>query len=204
MQLSPTWNRAPITFSSPPSSHSHPPQALISFDAPLMTFDLKALLPELDRRFHTFLVAGLCLPDSPAPITTGQIFNNLLYTMAKTITDILAPSNSDIPLPDLHSVFFTQDFWHAHLVYASDLASPEGLQVSAIDTLAGDQLFFLLVAAWVRSRAERPSVSYTKVTAKSQGLAKSCKYTTKTFKQTSGSNKFLIAGDGKMKRMREP
>ena len=31
----------------------------------------------------------------------------------------------------------------------------------------------------------------------------SCKYTTKTFKQTSGSNKFLIAGDGKMKRMRD-
>ena len=42
--------------------------------------------------------------------------------------------------------------------------------------------FFLLVAAWVRSRAERPSVSYTKVTAKSQGQAISCKYTTKTVK----------------------
>ena len=27
-------------------------------------------------------------------------------------------------------------------------------------------LFFLLDAAWVRSRAERPSVSYTKVTSK--------------------------------------
>ena len=27
---------------------------------------------------------------------------------------------------------------------------------------------------------------------------------TKTFKQIGGSNKFLIAGDGKMKRMREP
>ena len=40
--------------------------------------------------------------------------------------------------------------------------------------------FFLLDAAWVRSRAERPSVSYTKVMAKSQGQAKSCKYTTKT------------------------
>ena len=64
--------------------------------------------------------------------------------------------------------------------------------------------FFLLYAAWVRSRAERPSVSYTKVTAISQGQAKSCKFTTKTFRQISGSNKFLIAGDGKMKRMREP
>ena len=49
--------------------------------------------------------------------------------------------------------------------------------------------FFLLVAAWIRSRAERPSVSYTKVTAKSQGQAISCKYTTRTFKQISGSNK---------------
>ena len=65
-------------------------------------------------------------------------------------------------------------------------------------------LFFLLDAAWVRSRAERPSVSYTKVTAKSQGQAISCKHTSKSFKQISGNNKFLIAGDGKMKRMREP
>ena len=29
----------------------------------------------------------------------------------------------------------------------------------------GSGFFFLLDAAWVRSRAERPSVSYTKVTA---------------------------------------
>ena len=66
-------------------------------------------------------------------------------------------------------------------------------------------IFFLLDAAWVRSRAERPSVSYTKVSAVSLGLAKSCKYTNQNkFKQNSGSNKFLIAGDGKMKRMREP
>ena len=66
-------------------------------------------------------------------------------------------------------------------------------------------LFFLLDAAWVRSRAERPSVSYTKVSAVSLGLANSCKYTSRNkFKQNSGSNKFLIAGDGKMKRMREP
>ena len=64
--------------------------------------------------------------------------------------------------------------------------------------------FFLLDAAWVRSRAERPSVSYTKVTAKSQGQAISCKHSLKSFKQISGNNKFLIAGDGKMKRMREP
>ena len=61
--------------------------------------------------------------------------------------------------------------------------------------------FFLLVAAWVRSRAERPSVSYTKVSAVSLGQANSCNYTNRNkFKQNSGSNKFLIAGDGKMKR----
>ena len=66
-------------------------------------------------------------------------------------------------------------------------------------------VFFLLDAAWVRSRAERPSVSYTKVSAVSLGLAKSCNYTSQNkVKQNSGSNKFLIAGDGKMKRMREP
>ena len=71
--------------------------------------------------------------------------------------------------------------------------------------LAGSSVFFLLVAAWVRSRAERPSVSYTKVSAVSLGLANSCNYTNRNkFKQNSGSNKFLIAGDGKMKRMREP
>ena len=65
--------------------------------------------------------------------------------------------------------------------------------------------FFLLDAAWVRSRAERPSVSYTKVSAVSPGLANSCNYTSRNkFKQNSGSNKSLIAGDGKMKRMREP
>ena len=63
--------------------------------------------------------------------------------------------------------------------------------------------FFLLVAAWVRS--ERPSVSCTKVSAVSLGLANSCNWTNRNkFKQNSGSNKFLIAGDGKMKRMREP
>ena len=60
------------------------------------------------------------------------------------------------------------------------------------------------VGSTVEQMPERPSVSYTKVTAISRGQAKSCKYTTKTFKQISGSNKFRIVGDGKMKRMREP
>ena len=35
-------------------------------------------------------------------------------------------------------------------------------EVPGID-LPGGMFFFLLYAAWVRSRAERPSVSYTKV-----------------------------------------
>ena len=46
--------------------------------------------------------------------------------------------------------------------------------------LPGDSfphVFFLLGAAWVRSWAERPSVSYTKVSAVSLGLANSCNYT---------------------------
>ena len=47
-----------------------------------------------------------------------------------------------------------------------------------------DFLFFLLDAAWVRSPAERPSVSYTKVSAVSLGLANSCNYTSRNkFKQ---------------------
>ena len=37
------------------------------------------------------------------------------------------------------------------------------------------QLFFLLDAAWVRSRAERPSVSYTKVTSKVAWTGQNCK-----------------------------
>ena len=54
------------------------------------------------------------------------------------------------------SIFFTQDFWHVHLVHASDLASPQGLQTSAIDTLAGDQL------CQERSRSQYPISSQRK------------------------------------------
>ena len=134
----------------PPSRDSTPPAltpdlyaalSMLSHTHPWsLTFDLKALLPELDRRFQTFLIAGLSLPEGPAALTTGHIFNCFLYNFARSITDILAPPNSDIPLPDIDPVFFSPDFWYAHLVYASDLASPQGLQASAIDTLAGDQL----------------------------------------------------------------
>ena len=62
-------------------------------------------------------------------------------------------------------------------------------------TFLATRFFFLLDAAWVKSRAERPSVSYTKVTARSQGQAVSCNCTNHKFKQISGSNKFLIVGD---------
>ena len=51
------------------------------------------------------------------------------------------------------------------------------LQASDITGLKLFVCFFLLDAAWVKSLAERPSVSYTKVTAKSQGQAIACNYT---------------------------
>ena len=56
------------------------------------------------------------------------------------------------------------------------------------------EIFFFARCCLGRSRAERPSVSCTKVTAKSQGQAISCKRSLKPIKQISG----------KMKRMREP
>ena len=66
--------------------------------------------------------------------------------------------------------------------------------------------FFLLDAAWVRSRAERPSVSYTKVTSKVTWTGHNLQST-----KTNSNNKLAAAtnseqkgGDGKMKRMREP
>ena len=48
--------------------------------------------------------------------------------------------------------------------------------------------FFLLDAAWVRSRASA---------LQSATQAISCKYTTKTLKQISGSNKFKLCGRSK-------
>ena len=79
-------------------------------------------------------------PGTAPPVTTVEVFNGFLMNLAKLITDIIAPSGSDLALPDIDEVFFSPPFWHAHLVYASDLASPEGLEATAIDTLAGDQL----------------------------------------------------------------
>ena len=50
--------------------------------------------------------------------------------------------------------------------------------------------FFLLDAAWVRSRAERPSVSYTKVTSKVAWTSHNLQVTNKLKQQNCGSNKF--------------
>ena len=50
--------------------------------------------------------------------------------------------------------------------------------------------FFLLHAAWVRSRAERPSVSYTKVTSKVAWTSHNLQVTNKFKQQNCGSNKF--------------
>ena len=51
------------------------------------------------------------------------------------------------------------------------------------------KLFFLLDAAWVRSRAERPSVSYTKVTSKVAWTSHNLQVTNKLKRQNCGSNK---------------
>ena len=54
--------------------------------------------------------------------------------------------------------------------------------------------FFLLDAAWVRSRAERPSVSYTKVTSKVAWTSHNLQVTNKFKQQNCGSNKFQNKG----------
>ena len=65
-------------------------------------------------------------------------------------------------------------------------------------------VFFLLYPAWVRSRAERPSVSYTKVVSKVARTGHNLHLQRRIKQQNCGSNKFLYRGDGKMKRMLEP
>ena len=55
--------------------------------------------------------------------------------------------------------------------------------------------FFLLYAAWVRSRAERPSVSYTKVVMEVAWTGHNLQCKKKRIKQQNcGSNKFLHRG----------
>ena len=58
----------------------------------------------------------------------------------------------------------------------------------------GCSVFFLLDAAWVRSRAERPSVSYTKVTSKVAWTGHNLQVTNKFKQQIRGSNKFRKGG----------
>ena len=53
---------------------------------------------------------------------------------------------------------------------------------------------FLLDAAWIRFRAERPSVSYTKVTSKVAWTGHNLQVTNKFKQQISGSNKFPKKG----------
>ncbi len=57
-------------------------------------------------------------------------------------------------------------------------------------------LIFLLDAAWIRSRAERPSVSYTKVTSKVAWTSHNLQVTNKLKQQNCGSNKFRKKGGG--------
>ena len=57
-----------------------------------------------------------------------------------------------------------------------------------------NQLFFLLYAAWVRSRAERPSVSYTKVVMEVAWTGHNCNLQRRINQQNCGSNKFLHRG----------
>ena len=57
-----------------------------------------------------------------------------------------------------------------------------------------NNFFFLLDAAWVRSRAERPSVSYTKVTIKVARTGHNLQVKNKFKQQIRGSNKFRKGG----------
>ena len=54
--------------------------------------------------------------------------------------------------------------------------------------------FFLLYAAWVRSRAERPSVSYTKVVMEVARTGHNLHLQRRIKQQNCGSNKFLHRG----------
>ncbi len=67
--------------------------------------------------------------------------------------------------------------------------------ISFYDIVVFAITFFLLDAAWVRSRAERPSVSYTKVTGIFARTGHTCISTkANSTKQISGSNKLPIRG----------
>ena len=62
---------------------------------------------------------------------------------------------------DLEAAKFVKPIGIEHFFDAFSLEKKRPLKIDAASAL--NILFFLLYAAWVRSRAERPSVSYTKV-----------------------------------------
>ena len=110
-------------------SSSHPSSTLV--------LDLKGVLHELDRHFHTHLLSGMLQAQMvPSKI---QLLNQLLQSLSAVIVDILAPA-SNFNLPDIESVFFTHQFWHHHLVHGTNIATPASLEGAPSDTLLGDQL----------------------------------------------------------------
>ena len=111
-------------------SSSHPWSTLV--------LDLKGVLPELDRHFHTHLLSGL-LQTQIVP-STIQLLNQLLQSLSSVIVDILAPATSNFDLPEIESVFFTHQFWHHHLVHGTNTATPARLDGAPNDTLLGNQL----------------------------------------------------------------
>ena len=111
-------------------SSSHPWSTLI--------LDLKGVLHELDRHFHTHLLSGMLQAQIvPSKI---QLLNQLLQSLSAVIVDILAPATSNFDLPEIESVLFTHQFWHHHLVHGTNLVTPANLEGSPNDTLLGNQL----------------------------------------------------------------
>ena len=111
-------------------SSSHPWSTLV--------LDLKGVLPELDRHFHTHLLSGL-LQAQMVP-STIQLLNQLLQSLSSVIVEILAPATSNFDLPEIESVLFTHQFWHHHLVHGTNTATPARLDGAPNDTLLGNQL----------------------------------------------------------------
>ena len=111
-------------------SSSHPWSTLV--------LDLKGVLPELDRHFHTHLLSNM-LQAQLVP-SNIQLLNQLLQSLSAVIIDIIAPATSNFNLPDIASVFFTHHFWHHHLVHGTNIATPASLLGTPNDTLLGNQL----------------------------------------------------------------
>ena len=116
---------------------------MINYDRPAhpwstLVLDLKGVLHELDRHFHTHLLSGLLQAQIvPSKI---QLLNQLLQSLSVAIVDILFPATSNFNLPEIESVFFTHQFWHHHLVHGTNIATPASLEGAPSDTLLADQL----------------------------------------------------------------